>query len=354
MFTELCSFITTKGAYDRNHGPIPYLSAESHIVQVDGLVRTQLSLSVAQLQNDFQQHEVTCALQCAGNRRHTMQTLLKEVQGIDWGDGAVMNCTWKGPRLQDVLLKAGVNVPSKPGATSSPKGHVAFACFQVECQDDKWYGGSIELPRAMREDHDVILALEMNGKPLSPQHGFPVRVIVPGIAGARSVKWLDRITVQMEESQNHYQTHDYKVLPPDAIDAETAQKFWDITPAIQDMPINSVIAKPESGENVELSKDGTVTVEGYALPQGDQGPVVRVEVSADDGQSWLDADLHQGNGQKWCWVLWRANVRLERGKRRLLSRAIDKGGNVQEECPKWNLRGVCYNGYGESRDVEVV
>ena len=265
-----------------------------------------------------------------------------------------MNCTWKGPRLRDVLLRAGVNDPSEPGATENSKGHVAFACFQVECQDEKWYGGSIELERAMREDHDVILALEMNGKPLTPEHGFPVRVIVPGIAGARSVKWLDRITVQTEESPNHYQTHDYKILPPDAIDAKTAQKYWDTTPAIQDMPINSVIAKPESGEKVALLKDGTVTVEGYALPQGDQGPVVRLEVSTDDGQSWTDAELHEGKGQKWSWVLWRANVRLERGKRRLLSRATDKMGNVQENCPEWNLRGVCYNGYGESRDVEVV
>lgn len=85
-----------------------------------------------------------------------MRTLLKEVDGIDWGDGAVMNCKWKGPRLRDVLSKARVNV--SPGQ----KAHVAFACFQTSCQDDTWYGGSIELERAMREDGDVILALEVS------------------------------------------------------------------------------------------------------------------------------------------------------------------------------------------------
>lgn len=303
-----------------------------------------------------------------------MRTLLKEVEGIDWGDAAVMNCRWKGPRLRDVLMKAGVNLggnenPETNGDDSQngcnghasrsisnghSKGHVAFACFQTECQDERWYGASIELERAMREDGDVILALEMNGKPLSPKHGFPVRVVVPGVAGARCVKWLDSITVQLEESQNHYQTHDYKVLPPEAVDREAAKKYWDVTPAIQDMPVNSVIARPLNEEKVELSENGTVTVEGYALPQGDQGPVVRVEVSVDGGTNWTDTEILAGRGQRWCWVLWRADVKTERGKRTFTSQATDQGGNVQAKCPKWNLRGVCYNGYGESKDVEVV
>lgn len=84
-----------------------------------------------------------------------MRTLLKEVDGIDWGDGAVMNCIWKGPRLRDVLLRAGVDMPGRKQA------HVAFASFQVKCQDDDWYGGSIDLNRAMRVDGDVIVALEV-------------------------------------------------------------------------------------------------------------------------------------------------------------------------------------------------
>lgn len=152
---NLGSFITEKGAYDRNHGPIPHLDADGHVLRVDGAVTKVLELTIAQLQHDFQQCEIICALQCAGNRRHTMRTLLKEVDGIDWGDGAVMNCIWKGPRVRDVLLRAGVNT------SSLGKAHVAFACFQVKCQDAEWYGGSIELDRAMREDGDVIIALEV-------------------------------------------------------------------------------------------------------------------------------------------------------------------------------------------------
>ena len=87
-----------------------------------------------------------------------MRTKLKEVNGIDWFDGAVMNCRWRGPRLRDVLLKSGVKIPRDKWSSA----HVAFACFQTPCQDDEWYGASIELGRAMREDADVILALEVS------------------------------------------------------------------------------------------------------------------------------------------------------------------------------------------------
>lgn len=149
------SFITNKDVYDRNHGPIPQIAADSHILRVDGMVAKVLELTVAQLRDDFRHHEVLCALQCAGNRRHTMRTLLKEVDGIDWGDGAVMNCIWKGPRLRDILLRAGVD------QSDLDHSHVAFACFQTKCQDDEWYGGSISLQRAMKLDADVLVALEV-------------------------------------------------------------------------------------------------------------------------------------------------------------------------------------------------
>lgn len=131
----------------------------------------------------------------------------------------------------------------------------------------------------------------MNGKTLSPAHGFPVRVIVPGIAGARSVKWLDKITVQKEESQNFYQQKDYKVLPPESENAEEAEKYWHLVPAIQEMPVNSVVAIPASGGIVKADADGLVEVRGYALPGGEDGPITRVEVSVDDGETWENAEL---------------------------------------------------------------
>lgn len=352
LHSLISSFLTTKDLkpYDRNHCPQPQISEDTLLVHLDGLVSAPVSLSISNLRKDYPQHEITCALQCAGNRRHTMRTLLKEVQGLDWFAGAVMNCCWRGPRLRDILLRAGLEL----GEEEMETAHVAFACNAVPCQDDDWYGASIPLSRAMREDADVILALEMNGERLSIEHGFPVRVLTPGIAGARAVKWLDHITVQREMSSNHYMHFDYKVLPEDAVDSESAQRFWGSTPPVIEMPVNSVVAVPQDGSTVESDAEGMVVVKGYALPSGDDGPVVKVEVSA-DGEVWKEAQLGLYQGEtKWSWKLWEAKLKIERGEgRTIFSRATDKAGNMQPRYSQWNLRGVCYNGYGEARALKI-
>ena len=157
----------------------------------------------------------------------------------------------------------------------------------------------------------------MNGKPLPVNHGYPVRIVVPGVSRCRSVKWLDRITVQLE-SKNVYQRYDYKILAPQATDKEAAKKYWDVTPALQDMPVNSVIAIPETGETVKPSASGTIEVKGYALPYGDQGPVVKVEVSTDDGRTWKKAEMlvPKEEQTKWAWVLWKVTVPINKGQKR--------------------------------------
>ncbi|KAH7413718.1 sulfite oxidase-like protein [Phaeosphaeria sp. MPI-PUGE-AT-0046c] len=348
------SFITTEG-YDRNHGPIPHLDASTHKVTVNGLTNIELSLSVDELKS-LPQHSVICALQCAGNRRHTMRTKLKEVSGIDWFDGAVMNCKWTGPLLVDILQKAGIKLDEEKWKDA----HVAFACYQTPTQEDKFYGASIPLSRAMDRECSILIALEMNDKPLPPNHGAPVRVVTPGIAGARSVKWLDKITVQMTESDSHYQQHDYKILPPEADTKEKAEEWWDKVDALQDMPVNSVIGVPSSETRVQRDEDGTVEVKGYALPSGADGPIVKVEVSVDGGETWTSADLVREYEDsdvelKWAWCLWKARIKMEKCKDgKIYSRATDKSGNTQEKTVVWNLRGVAYNGYGEASGLEIV
>ena len=155
---HLLSFLTHKQNYDRNHGPVARLNAASHKVIVDGLIENRLELTLANLSNDYPQHSVTCALQCAGNRRHSMRTRIKEVQGIDWNDGAIMNCSWEGPRLRDVLLQAGVASHDR----SSDDLHAQFASCSQKCQEEDWYGGSIPLQRALAREFDVILAVKVS------------------------------------------------------------------------------------------------------------------------------------------------------------------------------------------------
>jgi sulfite oxidase len=145
----------------------------------------------------------------------------------------------------------------------------------------------------------------------------------------------------MTESDSYYQQHDYKILPPEADTKEKAEEWWGRVAAIQDMPVNSVVAVPSCKSTVQRDVDGTIEVKGYALPSGSDGPIVRVEVSADKGQTWQDAELirdHEGSDVelKWAWCLWKAKVEVVEGKDvTIYSRATDRSGNTQEKCPEW-------------------
>lgn len=207
---------------------------------------------------------------------------------------------------------------------------------------------------------------QMNGEKLTPEHGAPIRSLCPGIAGARSVKWLNRITLQLQESPNFYQQRDYKILPPEATCVEEAKKYWHLCPSMMDMPINSIVGVPKSQSTVEVDEDHTVEVRGYAVPEGVYGPVVQVEVSANGGETWVSAHLdygghgdiktHEGRRKvKWAWCLWHAQVKIEKGEGKgIVCRATDAGGNSQREDGVWNLRGVGYNAWGEVTDLTVV
>ncbi|KAJ4266157.1 hypothetical protein NW762_004137 [Fusarium torreyae] len=352
---ELTRFFTISRALITS-SPIPVIDADSHHISIEGEVTNSLELSIADLQG-FEQHSMICALQCAGNRRHAMRTTIKEVQGIDWFDGAVMNCKWTGPRLRDVLSKAGINLENG----DQERAQVEFACHQNPSPEEEWFGTSIPLEKAMALESDVIIALKMNDKPLTAKHGYPARIIAPGLAGVRSVKWLDRIKVQLGESLNHYHQRDYRVLPPDVETSEDADQKWSESPALQEMPLNSAIGLPRSGSEIERDENGKVEVRGYALPGYGTGPITRVEVSADDGNSWQDAEIYVGVNQgdrsdlKWAWCLWSTRISIKAGKgQKLLSRATDKKGNTQAAQSEWNLRGIGYCGYGEVNDLHVV
>lgn len=160
----ISSWITTEDHYDRNHGPIQHKRSSEHELKIDGIVARPTTLTMEDLHTKFLQHTVPCALLCAGNRRHTMRTRIKEVSGIDWYDGAIMNCIWEGPRLRDVLIElAGsdeVNVQDK-----TKQKHVQMASYGSKCQEDSWYGGSIPFERVMDPEMDVILAIKVSTSP---------------------------------------------------------------------------------------------------------------------------------------------------------------------------------------------
>ncbi|KIX92678.1 uncharacterized protein Z520_11530 [Fonsecaea multimorphosa CBS 102226] len=400
-------------AYDRNHGPIQHLDGSSHRLSIksDPVLSSSSSpnsntnilpqplnavLSLSELSDNFEQVSITCALQCAGNRRHEMRERLGEVSGLDWGDGAVMNAEWRGVRVRDVLVHAGLKAlatrkPHDDGGGGGGGGeelgsryeglHVQFACTTQPTQEDDYYGSSVPLSIALDPDRECLLATHMNGEVLPARHGFPLRAIVPGVIGARSVKWLDSLVVAGEESTNHYQRRDYKILPPEVDSAEEAKQggdeLWDSVEAMMDNPINSVVAVPgKDDEEVQRDENGRVHVRGYAIPKGKDGPVVKVEVSLDRGHTWHEASiLDQGDefnthprnmgrststserGQ-FAWVLWDVHVPCAPGEDiSIWSKATDRGGNtmsVEQAEGSWNLRGVGFNAVEGRRGIKVV
>ncbi|MFL5283782.1 MAG: molybdopterin-dependent oxidoreductase [Rhodopila sp.] len=320
------SFITDRTTfYVRSHGTIPVLDAATHRLRVDGLVTRPLNLSMQDLRTGFPRRSVTAVLQCAGNRRADLNRV-RPVAGDPWIAGAIGNAIWIGVSLADVLRAAGVS--------DDARLHVAFACcdeIEMPGEGRFRYGASIPITKAMSPE--VLLAFAMNGADLAPEHGFPLRVVVPGYAGVRSPKWLAAITVQDTPSANHMQQRDYKLLPPD-VTADTVD--WSRGIPINDMPLTSAICDPAAGTSLAA---GTITVKGYAVAGARE--VVRVDVSADGGRSWRQAALEHDPAAPWGWTFWQATLDLPKGEHELAVRAWDSAGQTQPAWSEevWNFKG---------------
>ncbi|XP_077583044.1 sulfite oxidase, mitochondrial [Stigmatopora nigra] len=343
------SYVTPSAFFfKRNHLPVPKVDPASYELRVDGLPGGGLTLSLEDLKTRFPKHTVTATLQCAGNRRSEMNAV-KQVKGLNWGIAAISNGVWAGARLRDVLLAAGYGPHTAQWAR-----HVQFEGLDKDVTGTT-YGASIPVNKALSEEGDVLLAYEMNGEPLPADHGFPLRVVVPGTVGARNVKWLSKITVSAEESASHWQQNDYKGFSPttdwDTVDFKSA-------PAIQELPVQSAITVPAPGASI-LRGDQEVTVKGYAWSGGGRG-VVRVDVSLDGGKTWQVARLKNGDGgetpepspppgRAWAWKLWELTLPLPPDARQLeiVCKAVDDSYNMQPDtvAPIWNLRGVLSNAW---------
>jgi sulfite oxidase len=305
--------------YSRNHGPLPDLDPATWRLRVDGLVDRELDLSLSELQRWFQPCTEVATLVCAGNRRAELLAV-RDVPGqVPWGPSTISTARWTGARLADVLAAAG---PALGAA------HVAFTAPDVSPSVHQPYGSSIPLDKAVAGE--VLLAWEMNGEPLPRVHGGPVRVVVPGYIGARSVKWIREITVQDQPSQSYFQAEDYRLLPPDTTPAPGR--------GISLGPLNltAAILAPDDGARVPA---GPTDVTGYALA-GEGRSVARVDVSTDGGQTWTQATVDD-QPSPWAWQLWRTTLDLPVGPAEITARAWDDAGATQPEFPAsvWNPAG---------------
>jgi sulfite oxidase len=308
----------------RNHGAIPDLDAESWRLRIEGMVSRAASVSLHELMTRFSRRDAVVTLQCAGNRRDELNAVHPIPGEVPWGAEAVSTARWSGVSLADVLGAAGV----LDGAT-----HVAFEGLDAVTRHDRTFGfgSSIGLARALAGD--VLLADRMNGSPLPAEHGFPMRLVVPGYIGARSVKWLSRITVQDRPSDNYFQAHAYRVLPEGS---DPASADWDAYPAIEEAQLQAVVCVPASGATLHA---GSHVIQGYATAGGHRR-VATVEVSTDGGVTWRDADLLDRPAAG-AWSRWQTVVTLEAGDHELFARARDSEGRVQPAHvhERWNPKG---------------
>ncbi|HEX6616345.1 MAG TPA: sulfite oxidase [Gemmatimonadales bacterium] len=316
--------------FTRSHAAVPRVDPATWRLEVGGLVERPRTFSFEELRRGFAQQHVTATLVCAGLRREEFLSLGPLPGETPWGPEAASTGRWTGPSLRDVLHAAGV----REGAR-----HVEFIGLdQVDRQGRRFgFGGSIDLAKAM--SGEVTLASELNGAPLPAAHGFPLRAVVPGWIGARSVKWLGRITLLEEPSPNYFQRSAYRIQR--AINPQDPRDVTSGT-ALSGVPLNAVIGDPLPDQVIRA---GRVQVRGWAM--GSMGRrVSSVELSPNGGRDWIAARL-SAESEDWTWNFWEATVELAPGRHTLVVRATDSTGTTQPEAvaAAWNVKGYCNNGW---------
>jgi len=316
----------TASFYVRNHFPVPRLDAGSWALAVGGAVERTLRLSLDDLAA-LPRRTLAVTLECAGNGRSRMTP---KPPGVEWRFGAAGTARFTGVPLAAVLERAA----ARPEAavvvlTGADSGEVAT-------------GRSEPFARALSvadaRDPDLLLAWEMNGEPLTAEHGRPLRAVVPGRYAVDSVKWLTEVRLQAEPFRGFYQEEHYRFRG----EAGTPEGA-----AVGRLRVRALIGRPADGGTVAAGTP--VEVAGTAWSGG--GAVTSVEVSADGGATWQPAELgsppstHAATPWRLAWLP------PAPGSYELIARASDEGGAVQPLTPRANALGY---GNNEAHRVRLV
>jgi len=363
------SWLTPAGRhFVRNHSSVPEIDPVEYLLTVTGEGLKETTFNLEDLKK-FPKVDVTTVIQCNGNRRedyhyHDGQT--PAFGPPHWVAGAIGNARWSGARLRDVLHAAGMDVDGistrkiPAPAKATQVGLLGYDQDEVGNQ----YCCSFPFDKAVDPFGDVILAYEMNGEDIPRSHGYPVRAIVPGHAGARNCKYLQQVTITDTPCACHCNWKQYAVHAPDVhmrkiAEFEDYKKELMVDPAVQEMPVQSLITSPSAGE-ILACKSGTMKVKGIAWGGGGSG-INRVDVSLDNGKTFTRADvlekpIQEPRRSQWSWTFFEKEIaipegmrsRLEKGQRvdgMLTSKALNASWNVQPEnpAPNVNAHGCCVN-----------
>jgi len=309
-FSSLDQLITpTESFYVRTHFPIPAIDKDEWWLHMEGEVEKPFEINYEELLK-LKSATVSVTLECAGNNRSFLEP---KVKGVQWGLGAVGTAEWTGVPLAILLDRAMVKAEACDVILEGADGGVL--------EDPKRPSGKVRFARSVplaKARADVLLTYQMNGNDLPPQHGFPLRAIVPGWYAMASIKWLQRIVVTNKPFNGYYQTIDYAYWKRRADLAELAP--------LAEMQIKAEIAQPVEGEIVPANSN--VRVHGAAWTSDDE--VTKVEISTDGGGSWKEANLI-GKAIPNAWRLWNFEWRTpsRAGKQTLIARATDSRGRTQ-------------------------
>ncbi|KAF2136117.1 uncharacterized protein K452DRAFT_238041 [Aplosporella prunicola CBS 121167] len=347
--------------YVRNHGAVPEVKDEEipdWEFTVEGLVENPLKITFRELLEEYENVTYPITLVCAGNRRKE-QNVVRKSNGFSWGPAGVSNALFTGVVLGDVLRRA------------KPLRKAKYVCMEgADKLPNGYYGTSVKLNWAMDPNKGMMLAHKMNGEMLTPDHGKPLRVVIPGQIGGRSVKWLKKLIITEAPSDNWYHIYDNRVLPTSVTPEEAANdpRWWkDERYAIYDLNTNSAIAYPAHEERLDLATaPETYSVKGYAYGGGGRR-VTRMELSLDKGKTWrlanidyaedryreaaVDQKLFGGRlDMDWretcfCWCFWNIDIPVSELKEAsdIVVRGMDEGLHIQPRDMYWSVLGMMNN-----------
>jgi DMSO/TMAO reductase YedYZ molybdopterin-dependent catalytic subunit len=308
-FSTLDSFITpTKSFYVRAHFPIPKIDQRTWRLRIEGEVEKSFEMTYDELLK-MESRKIPATLECAGNNRNFLEP---KVKGVQWGLGAVGTAEWTGVPLSILLDRAVV----RPNASEV----ILEGADRGTVEDPKGPAGELKFARSvsLEKARSALLAYKMNDVDLPPEHGFPVRAIVPGWYAMASIKWLQRIIVTDQAFNGYFQTLDYAFWKRRGDMAERVP--------LSEMQTKAEIARPAEGETVPANSN--VRVHGAAWTSA--GEITKVELTTDGGSTWNHAQL-LGQAKPNAWRLWEFNWKTPAtaGKEKLISRATDSRGRTQ-------------------------
>jgi DMSO/TMAO reductase YedYZ molybdopterin-dependent catalytic subunit len=316
--------------------PQPMKAADWSLTVDGDSAERPLKLTLAQLKKEFKPAQVTAVNQCSGNRRGLSEP---HVAGVEWGVGAMGNAVWHGVRLKDVLAKAGVKADAL---------EVIFdGADQGAMEKTPDFVKSLPLDKAMSDD--VLIAFEMNGRPLPHWNGFPARLIVPGWTGTYWVKHLVHVKVSSTPEKNFWMSPAYRV-PRGMFPTPTFKsQLYAANEPITAMVVNSLVTSLKSGQQIPRGKP--IEVRGIAWDGG--SGIAKVEVSADSGATWQAAKLGKDLGRYSFREFSLSVPTKENGGRTVMARATSNSGETQVDHLKFNPAGY-HNNVIQRVYVEVV